>query len=122
MEEFTKAAEDGIKARRTLGRAKYDLEEAVEKARGTDSWAERIKLLEGSVAALDAEVRAVRSRMKLALSSLARFEPDFPEVMKHLETAVPRELLQVWRPNCALEEIFPGREKIQGGRHDVWRK
>ena len=121
MEEFTKAVKDGKKARRNLSRAKHDLEEAVEEAGGTDSEAEQVKFLEGSVAALGAEVRALRSRTKLALSSLARFEPDFPEVMVLLEIALPRELLQVWRPDSALEEMFPARERIQGGRHVVWR-
>ena len=73
------------------------------------------------VAALAVKMRQQLSRKKVALSSLARFEPDFPEVMVLLESALPRELLGVWRPDCALEEMFPEREKIQGGRHDVWR-
>jgi hypothetical protein len=74
------------------------------------------------VAASEAEVRALRSRTKLALSSLARFEPDFPEVMVHVEKALPRELLGVWRPDCALEEMFAEPKKLAGqGRHAVWR-
>ena len=123
MEEFAKASKHAKRARRNLNRAKQDLEELFEEAEQEASPAalEQVKLLEAKVAASDAEVREQRSQMKLALSSLARFEPDFPEVMVQVEKALPRELLGVWRPDSALEEMFPEREKIQGGRHDVWR-
>ena len=122
MEEFGKATKQSKKARRQHDRAKQDLEELEEETQGTESEAEQVKQLEAKVAASEAEVREQRSQMKLALSSLARFEPDFPEVMVHLESALPRELLQVWRPDCALEDMFVTREKLAAqGRHTVWR-
>jgi hypothetical protein len=122
VEEFNTATKQSKKARRQHDRAKQDLEEVVEEAQGTESEAEQVKQLEAKVAASDAEVREQRSQMKLALSSLARFEPDFPEVMVHVEKALPRELLGVWRPDCALEDMFAAREKItEEGRHAVWR-
>jgi hypothetical protein len=124
VEEFNTASKHAKRARRNLSRAKHDLEEAVEEAEQEASPAalEQVKQLEASVAASEAEVREQRSQMKLALSSLARFEPDFPEVMVHVEKALPRELLGVWRPDCALEDMFVTREKLAAqGRHAVWR-
>jgi hypothetical protein len=122
VEEFGKATKQSKKARRQHDRAKQDLEELEEEAQGTESEAEQVKQLEAKVAASEAEVREQRSQMKLALSSLARFEPDFPEVMVHVEKALPRELLGVWRPDCALEDMFVTREKLVAqGRHAVWR-
>ncbi|KAJ1471678.1 hypothetical protein T484DRAFT_1843280 [Baffinella frigidus] len=124
VEEFTKASKQAKKTQRNLTRAKLELEEAVEEEEqsGSPAGLEQVKQLSASVAASEAEVRSQRARMKRALSSLARFEPDFPEVMVHLESALPRELLQVWRPDCALEDMFVAREKLRvGGRHAVWR-
>jgi hypothetical protein len=121
VDEFAKASKNLKKALRNLNRAKQDLEEFVEDSEGTER-EEKGGQLEAKVAASDAEVRAQRTRMKLALSELAAVEPEFPEVMVHLEKALPRELLSVWRPNCALEDMFAAREKISGhGRHEVWR-
>jgi chromosome segregation ATPase len=124
VEEFNTASKHAKRARRNLSRAKHDLEEAGEEAEQEPSPAalEQVTQLEALVATSDAAVREQRSRMKHALASLARFEPDFPEVMVHLESALPRELLQVWRPDCALEDMCSQREKLAGGgRHDVWR-
>ena len=114
--EFQEASEglDLAVAERDLTRAQQKVLKAKKQGDGGQQ-------LEAAVAACDAEVRALRSRTKLALSSLARFEPDFPEVMVLLESALPRELLGVWRPDSALEEMFPEREEILGGRHVVWR-
>ncbi|KAJ1480600.1 hypothetical protein T484DRAFT_1810165 [Baffinella frigidus] len=124
VEEFVAASKSLKKALRNLNRAKQDIEEFIEDAEGTESEAPPGQLgqLEAHVAAGDAEVRAQRSRVKLALSELAAVEPEFPEVMVHLEKALPRELLSVWRPDCALEDMFAAREKItEEGRHAVWR-
>ncbi|KAJ1471020.1 hypothetical protein T484DRAFT_1845588, partial [Baffinella frigidus] len=124
VEEFTKASKQAKKTQRNLTRAKLELEEAVEEEEqsGSPAGLEQVEQLSAAAAASEAEVRSQRARMKRALSSLARFEPDFPEVMVHLESALPRELLQVWRPDCALEDMFVAREKLRvGGRHAVWR-
>lgn len=122
VEGFNAASKHAKRARRNLSNAKNNLEALEDEAEGTESEAEQVKLLEAKVAASEAEVREQRSRTKLALSSLARFEPDFPEVMVHVEKALPRELLGVWRPDCALEDMFATREKLTRiGRHAVWR-
>ena len=74
------------------------------------------------LAAREGELREACAQKRVALSELAAVEPDFPEVMVHLEKALPRELLGVWRPDTSLEDAFVTREKLAGsGRHDVWR-
>jgi len=83
---------------------------------------EKASELQLQVAAREEEVRAGNTRQQRALASLATFEVDFPEVMAHVEKALPRELLSVWRADGALDELFPQREKLEGGgRNAVWR-
>jgi len=122
VEEFGKASKRVKKTHgmRDLVLAQIRIQEADDDddADGGDTITE----LGVQLAAREGELHLARAQKRLAFGELAAVEPDFPEVMVHLEKALPRELLGVWRPDCALEEMFVKREKLAGtGRHDVWR-
>jgi hypothetical protein len=95
----------------------------IQQADDDDDDGHMIAALGVQLAAREAELREARAQKRLALSELAAVEPDFPEVMVHLEKALPRELLGVWRPDSALEDMFVQREKLAGSHplHNVWR-
>jgi len=77
--------------------------------------------LQSHVTATQTAEQDIRRKFTRAVEELAAVEPLFPEVMVHVESTVPRELLCVWRPACALEDVFERIEKISaGGRHIVW--
>jgi hypothetical protein len=88
-----------------------------------DAGGDSISEMGVQLAAREVELREARAQKRRALSELAAVEPDFPEVMVHLEKALPRELLGVWRPDSALEDMFVKREKLAGSHplHNVWR-
>jgi len=120
VEAFGRASK---KAMKMLGMRDLVLAQMkIQQADDDDDDGHMIAALGVQLAAREAELREARAQKRLALSELAAVEPDFPEVMVHLEKAFPRELLGVWRPDSALEDMFATREKLAGsGRHDVWR-
>jgi hypothetical protein len=122
IEEFGRVSKKVKKTQgmRDLVRAQMQIQEADD---DDDAGGDTIAELGVKLAAREAELREARDQKRLALSELAAVEPDFPEVMVHLEKALPRELLGVWRPDSALEEMFASREKLAGSHplQNVWR-
>ena len=109
------------RAQHNLRKARIDLEGCeFEQQHGNVNDGE-LQGLQSHVTATQTAEQDIRRKFTRAVEELAAVEPLFPEVMVHVESTVPRELLCVWRPACALEDVFERIEKISaGGRHIVW--
>lgn len=106
------------KLRRQLGRCRFDLEEAME---GPTPDAQEVAERQAQVEEVKAQVRVAQERVHVALCGMATLEREFPELMRHMQQAVPSELLALWRPDQDLEETFV-RMAIHtpvGARHQV---
>ncbi|KAK3274155.1 hypothetical protein CYMTET_17650 [Cymbomonas tetramitiformis] len=116
--------------RLTLGQHKLDLEEQSEEPVGAGAPAQRkrkrtesaVEEAEARVEAKVAEVRSAQDRMHAATCTLVALESQFPEVLSHMEHAVPAELLPLWRPERTREDFVEYvLHARQGVRHEVWR-
>ncbi|KAK3270996.1 hypothetical protein CYMTET_20630 [Cymbomonas tetramitiformis] len=116
--------------RATLGQHKLDLEEQSEEPVGAGATTQRkrkrtesaVEEAEARVEAKVAEVRDAQDRMHVATCTLVALESQFPEVLSHMEHAVPAELLPLWRPERTREDFVEyAPHARQGVRHEVWR-
>jgi len=121
VEDFKTMRVELGRAQRKLRRAREDLEEfEFEQQHGNVNDGD-LQGLQSRVTATQTAEQDIRRKFTSAVEELAAVEPLFPEVMVHVESTVPRELLCVWRPACALEDVFERIEKISAsGRHNVW--
>jgi hypothetical protein len=123
-----KGVKDFKAMRKELGRAQLMLKKARIDLEGFEFELQHGDVNDGELQGLQSHVTAtqtaeqdIRRKFTRAVEELAAVEPLFPEVMVHVESTVPRELLCVWRPACALEDVFERIEKISAsGRHNVW--
>ncbi|KAK3273047.1 hypothetical protein CYMTET_18691 [Cymbomonas tetramitiformis] len=94
------------KLRRQLRRRRLDLEEATEAIEGSTPDAQEVAKRQAEVEEVKAQVRVAQQRVHVALCGIAALERQFPELMRHMQQAVPPELLALWRPDQDLEETF----------------
>ncbi|KAK3236228.1 hypothetical protein CYMTET_53617 [Cymbomonas tetramitiformis] len=106
------------KLRRQLGRRRFDLEEAME---GSPPDETVVAVRQAKVEEVKAEVRVAQERVHVAFCGMAALEGQFPELMRHMQQAVPPELLALWRPDQDLEETFDRMaiHTLVGARHQV---
>ncbi|KAK3251581.1 hypothetical protein CYMTET_39080 [Cymbomonas tetramitiformis] len=104
--------------RRQLGRRRFDLEEAME---GSPPDETVVAVRQAKVEEAKAEVRVAQERVHVAFCGMAALEGQFPELMRHMQQAVPPELLALWRPDQDLEETFVRMaiHTLVGARHQV---
>ncbi|KAK3255561.1 hypothetical protein CYMTET_35261, partial [Cymbomonas tetramitiformis] len=113
--------------RRQLKRRLLDQEELAEAAAAAEAGesaraAELAEAARGEVAEVRRQLRSEQCTAHTAMCALAAVERHFPEVMWHMQSGVPAELLPLWRPERSREDFaLWDRQPQLGARHEVFQ-
>ena len=103
VDDLTDALED----------ANLALQRAKKRGAALDGPAERVR-------AAKLALRDGKARLHGALEAVLELEPDFPEVVRYLDRAIPHDLLPKWHAERTLAD-FVLEDRMTGSRHVVWR-
>ncbi|KAK3257593.1 hypothetical protein CYMTET_33327, partial [Cymbomonas tetramitiformis] len=123
VSRLCEASRAAKKLRRLLGRCQFDLEELLDMA--ADETVD-----DSQVAEMRARAEEVRGRLHTAqgqahaaMCEISTLQGQFPEVLRHMQHAVPPELLTLWWPDHLMEDFVECvmQPRVSCSRHETGR-